>query len=178
MLKSTPWAHILKAETELNWRWGQCESELGFSSTWESIVNQAQGVSYFDPWALNRAEQAIESTARLRRVDKALNSLPKAYSIALYGTYGGHRYPPEIVKRFGKHAACAIMVQKCGLKVLQRLCRIKGFSDSEYVTIHSISNQARNLYTEAHLAFLKAMRQIERNENTRKTTQKENNNER
>jgi hypothetical protein len=157
-----PWVHILKAESELNWRYGQAESEIGISSTWSSIVNQAQGVSYFDPWALNRAEQAIESTARLRRIEKALDRMPKAYSVALYGTYGGHRFPPEISKRFGKHTACAIMAKTCDIPILIRLCRIKGHSDTELLTLQKTTKFANQLYTEAHLAFLKHMRQIQR----------------
>lgn len=151
--------YVMLAKQLLNWRYGEAESAIGISSSWNSIINQALGVSHFDPYGLSNVEQAIEATRKISRIENALNEIPKHYSIVLYGTYGGHRFPKEISKFFGEHAACSIILQKCSIDTLRRLCRIKGHTEQELALLKLITRQSKDLFLESHLAFLKAYKQ-------------------
>lgn len=154
-----------KAQKELIWYYFEAHAEIGICSSFGSIVSSAFGFSpnnstnHMEDKFVAMASKASNPIRKLRRIQRALNSLPRASRRILDALYGNYNFPPQLTSTFGTKTGAAIFNDEItNLPDLLKLCSKKlskhKLTQQEVNSLKIIDQQKELLFLKAHQDYL------------------------
>lgn len=156
-----------KAYKELIWYYCSSSADLGICSSFGSIIASAFGFSPSN--SVNHVENKMvglisqprgSPIRKLRKIEKALATIPIQHRRVLDAIYGNYIYPPQLTSVFGLKTGAALFNTKLTeLPKLISLCNKRlsknKLTPEEQLTLQQIEEQKELLFAQAHQTYLR-----------------------
>jgi len=156
-----------KAYKELIWYYCSSSADLGISSSFGSIIASAFGFSPSN--SVNHVENKMvglisqpkgSPVKKLRKIEKALASIPRQQRRILDAIYGNYIFPPQLTSVFGQKTGAALFNNLITeLPKLIQLCTKKlsknKLTSEDVNLLQQIEEQKELLFVQAHQVYLR-----------------------